>query len=129
VEGGVQRTLTLHRTAQLLFGSSGITGKRGADLEEEVLVIAKSVGDSLDDLDPIVDALQKTGAQPPAAMSEASMLFRRASAEAQSLASNPTVADSFCFGHPIPNRVAFMSGYDICIRTLPQVDGRSGRPE
>jgi len=42
-------------------GSSRISGERGTDLEEEVLVIAEPVGHPLHDLDLVVDAFQQAG--------------------------------------------------------------------
>ena len=41
------------------FGSSGSSGERISDLEEEVGVVAKAIGHSLDDLDLVVDALEQ----------------------------------------------------------------------
>jgi hypothetical protein len=37
-------------------GSSGISGKRRSNLEEEVVVISEAVGHSFDDFDLVVDA-------------------------------------------------------------------------
>lgn len=45
------------------FGSSKNTGKGGADLEEEVPLIAVSIGAALDDLDGVVDAFDDGGVQ------------------------------------------------------------------
>ena len=42
-------------------GSSPNSGECGSDLEEEVGVVAVAVGDALDDLDPVVDALDQAG--------------------------------------------------------------------
>src|SRR5688572_19340563 len=49
-------------------GSSPISGEGGADLEEEVVVVAEAVGHAFDDFDFVVDALQQTGVQRPAAV-------------------------------------------------------------
>lgn len=51
-------------------GSSGITGKRCADFEEEVGVVAVAVGHALQDLDLVVHALQHARVQRPAAVGE-----------------------------------------------------------
>lgn len=53
------------RGQTLIFcGSSHFAGKRGTDLQEEVRRVAVPVGHPLDDLDPVVHALQHTGVQP-----------------------------------------------------------------
>ena len=49
-------------------GSSGISGKGSSDLEEEVLIVSKSVGHSFDDFYLVVDAFEEAGMQWPAAV-------------------------------------------------------------
>ena len=51
-------------------GSSPNSGERGADLQEEVGVIAEAIGHPLDDLLFVVDALDQVGAEGPAAVGE-----------------------------------------------------------
>lgn len=52
-----------------IFGSSRITGERGANLEEEVFVVAVPVSSTLDDLDGVVDAFNDAGIEWMAAAS------------------------------------------------------------
>ena len=49
-------------------GSSRDSGEGGADSEEEVFVVAESVGHAFDDLDLVVDAFQQAGMERPAAV-------------------------------------------------------------
>lgn len=44
-------------------GLSPISGERGTDLEEEVLLVSEAVGHPLDDLGPVVDSLHKASVQ------------------------------------------------------------------
>ena len=53
----------------IFFGSPS-SGERGPDFEEEVRVIAKTVGHSVDDLDLLADAFDQVGSQQPAAVRE-----------------------------------------------------------
>jgi len=52
------------------FGSSGISGEGGTNLEEEVFVVSEAVGHSLDDFDLVVDAFQEAGVERPAAVGQ-----------------------------------------------------------
>lgn len=54
-------------------GSSRITGERGADLEEEVFVVAVPVSPTLDDLDGVVNAFDDAGIERMAAASHDSV--------------------------------------------------------
>ena len=47
----------------LFYGSSGNSGKGGANLEEEVVLVAVAVGHSFDNFDLVVHALQQAGMQ------------------------------------------------------------------
>jgi hypothetical protein len=40
------------------FGSSGNSGKRGADFQEEVGLVAKAMGNAFEDFDFVVDAFE-----------------------------------------------------------------------
>lgn len=51
-------------------GSSRITGERGADLEEEVFLVAIPIGPTLDDLDSVVDAFDDAGIERMSAAGE-----------------------------------------------------------
>ncbi|KOT13004.1 hypothetical protein DM56_5131 [Burkholderia mallei] len=57
--------LNLRRSAEK--GSSRNPGERGADLEEEVLLVAVPVSAALDDLDRVVDAFDDAGIERMAA--------------------------------------------------------------
>jgi hypothetical protein len=50
----------------LFFGSSGNSGERGSDLEEEIVIVPKPECHPFDDLDFVVDAFQEAGMQRPA---------------------------------------------------------------
>ena len=52
------------------YGSSPNSGKRGSDFEEEVLVVAETVGHPLDYLDAVVDAFDQVGSERPPAVRE-----------------------------------------------------------
>ena len=47
------------------LGSSGNSGESGSDFEEEVFVVAESVGHSLDDFDLVVEAFEQAGVEGP----------------------------------------------------------------
>ena len=47
-----------------------MSGESGADLEEEVLLVAVAVGHALDDLDAVVHALDEAGVQAIAGMAD-----------------------------------------------------------
>src|SRR5688572_28039064 len=55
--------------ARTIIGSSGYSGKRGPDLQEEVVVVAVAVCHPLHHFDAVVDALQEAGVQRPLAVS------------------------------------------------------------
>lgn len=57
-------------------GSSHFAGKRGTDLQEEVFRVAVPIGHPLDDLDPVVHALQHAGVQPVALLTFGVLLWR-----------------------------------------------------
>ena len=57
----------------LILGSSGNSGKGGADLEEEVVLITVSIGHSLDHFDLVVHALQRARMQRVLAVSQDSV--------------------------------------------------------
>ena len=58
------------RGVPLFHGSSPNSGEGGADLEEEVGVVAEAVGHALDDLDLVVNALDEVGAEGVAAVGQ-----------------------------------------------------------
>ncbi len=56
-----------------IFGSSRISGKSLADLQEEILLVPKAIGHPLDYFDLIVDALQQAGVKWPATVGKDSV--------------------------------------------------------
>jgi len=44
-----------------ILGSTGISGECCPDFEEEVLIVSKYVGHSLDDLNLVVEAIEQAG--------------------------------------------------------------------
>lgn len=54
----------VQRESPLKKGSLRKSGEGGADLEEEVLVVAIAAGHALDDPDAVVDTLDQAGVQP-----------------------------------------------------------------
>ena len=50
--------------------SSSDSGEGGPDFEEEVVVIAETVGHALDDLDLVVEAFEQAGVERPTAVGE-----------------------------------------------------------
>ena len=55
------------------FGSSGNSGERGSDLQEEVFVVPESISHALDHFDAVVDAFQKPRVQWPGTVVEYAM--------------------------------------------------------
>src|SRR5688572_14731150 len=59
-----------NRTGWLFLGSSGISGKGCTDLQEEIGIIAESVGDAFDHFDLVVDAFEHASVERIAAVRE-----------------------------------------------------------
>src|SRR6266542_3683884 len=91
-------------------GSSRISGKRRADFEKEVRVVAKAVGHALEDLDLVVDAFKDAGVQRKPAMSE-----HPGQLPAQPPRERDQRRDATAHGPAIPLLPRAPGGADICI--------------
>ena len=68
--GAMIQELTAAGDRVYFFGSSLNSGEGLADFQEEVLVVAVSVGHAFEDFDFVVDAFEQAGVQGPAAVGE-----------------------------------------------------------